>query len=183
MKKLGAIVAVIIATLLALASPVLAQTQVFIYGSTDGGVKGSTAPVRLDSDGRIIISNPGGGGGGGTSSVVTSDGGYVATYPVRCTSASPHSYTSVGTSSTNVPATAAAGRAYTRICVTLEASGTPQVKCRTDGVAPAFGATAGEVLSAGDCATYSLSSASNIACIANAAATPMSSFECIPTMP
>ncbi len=115
-------------------------------------------------------------GGGGTVSLVT-DGG-IAVYPLACTGASPHKYTSVGTSSTNVPSATATGRYYVRVCLTYEASGQPQIKCRTDGVAPAFGATPGEVLAPGDCVTYTLPAASNVACIATAASTPVSTFEC-----
>lgn len=147
----------------------LAQQQVLISGTLDGGVRGTILPVAVDAYGRVLISNPGGGGSGSSTAAI---------YPIACVAASPHKFTSVGTSSTAVPSTAASGRYYTRICVTLEATGTPQLKCRTDGVAPAFGASPGEVLSAGDCVTYSLSSASNILCIANAASTPVSTFEC-----
>lgn len=148
----------------------LAQAPVLLYASEDAGVKGTNVPVRVDSQGRLIISNPGGGGGGGT---LTVDGG-IPTFPVSCNAASVHGYTSVGTSATAVPATAATGRLYTRVCLSLEASGTPLVKCRTDGT-PAFGTTPGEVLSVGDCVTYTTPS---ISCIANSAATPVSSFEC-----
>lgn len=115
-------------------------------------------------------------GGGGTTTLVA-DGG-IAIYPLACRGTSPHGYTSVGTASTNVPAAAAAGRYYVRVCLSYEASGQPQLKCRTDGTPPAFGATPGEVLAPGDCVTYALAAATNVACIATAASTPVSTFEC-----
>jgi hypothetical protein len=148
-----------------------AQQQVLITGGEDGG-RGTQRIVAVDAQGRLIISNPGGGGGGGGTLVI--DGG-IQTFPVTCGSTSVNGFTSVGTSSTAVPASAASGRLYTRVCLSLEASGTPLVKCRTDGTAPAFGTTPGEVLSVGDCVTYTTPA---IACIANAASTPVSTFEC-----
>lgn len=173
-KPLRRVMAVALVLLsLALASQVpniaLAQQQVLISGTLDGGLRNTVLPVAVDAYGRLLISNPGGGGSSTTTAAV---------YPISCVAASPHKFTSVGTSSTAVPSAAASGRLYTRICLTLEASGTPQLKCRTDGVAPAFGATPGEVLSAGDCVTYTLPAATNILCIANAASTPVSTFEC-----
>ena len=132
----------------------------------DQGKPGSQGPWPV-----AIIS-----GGGGTTTLVA-DGG-IAVYPLACTGASPHKYTSVGTVSTNVPSATAAGRYYVRLCLTYEASGQPQIKCRTDGVAPAFGASPGEVLSPGDCVTYTLGAATNVACIATAASTPVSTYEC-----
>jgi len=121
------------------------------------------------------VSGCGGGGGGGSFP----DGG-IATFPVRCQASSPQAFTSVGLTAASVPLSPAGARVYTRLCVTLEASGVPLVKCRTDGVDPAFGTSPGEVLSPGDCVTYSLAGASNIRCIANGASTPVSTYECIP---
>lgn len=171
LRRVLAILLTLVSLVLASQVPsiALAQQQVLISGTLDGGTRAIILPVAVDGYGRILISNPGGGGGVSATAAV---------YPLSCVAASPHKFTSVGTSSTAVPSTAASGRYYTRICVTLEASGTPQLKCRTDGVAPAFGATPGEVLSAGDCVTYSLPAATNILCIANAASTPVSTFEC-----
>jgi hypothetical protein len=150
----------------------LAQAPVLLYASQDAGLKGANIPVRVDGTGALIISNPGGGGGGSGTLVI--DGG-VPVFPVACGATSVNGFTSVSTTSTAVPATPAAGRLYTRVCLSLEASGTPLVKCRTDGTPPAFGTTAGEVLSVGDCVTYTTPA---VACIANAAATPVSTFEC-----
>ncbi len=173
---LQAITALVLFTLYdACVGAAFAQNAVLMYASTDGGTKGINLPVRVDALGQLIISNPGGGGGGGGTVVI--DGG-LQTYPVTCAAASPHKYTSVGTASTITPATAAAGRLFTRVCNSLEASGSPLVKCRTDSVAPALGATPGEVLAPGDCVTYTLPAAANILCIASAAATPVSTFEC-----
>lgn len=174
MKLWNIVIAVALTlTLSTLSTIALAQAPVLLYASQDGGTKGVNIPVRVDSQGQIIISNPGGGGGGG-GGTLSIDGG-VPTFPVTCGSTSVNGFTSVGPSSTSVPATPASGRLFTRLCVSLEASGTPLVKCRTDGTPPAFGTTPGEVLSPGDCVTYSTPS---IACIANAASTPVSSFEC-----
>lgn len=118
----------------------------------------------------------GGGGGGGTLVI---DGG-LPVFPVRCLASSPNAFTSVGLTAASVPASPASARVYTRLCVTLEASGVPQVKCRTDGVDPVFGTSPGEVLSPGDCVTYTLAGTNNIRCIANAASTPVSTYECLP---
>lgn len=116
----------------------------------------------------------GGGGGGGFP-----DGG-IATFPVRCLASSPNAFTSLGLTAASVPAAPAVARVYIRLCLTLEATGVPQVKCRTDGTDPAFGTSPGEVLAPGDCVTYTLSGASNVRCIANGASTPVSTYECIP---
>src|SRR5574343_810521 len=136
-----------------------AQAPVLLYSSLDGGIKGQNMPVRIDTTGALAVS---------------SSGGTVTSTPLVCASSSPMTYVSLGTSATTV---IAAGTRYSvRICVTLEASGLPQVKCRTDGVVPAFGATPGDVLTAGDCVEYA--SAVAVSCIANASSTPVSVYAC-----
>lgn len=134
-----------------------AQAGSLMLVSQDAGVKGAQIPLRATASGSAIVS----------------------TAPLQCSGSSPHKFTSVGLTAVPVPTDAGVGRWYTRVCVTLEASGVPQVKCRTDGTAPAFGTTPGEVLSPGDCVTYSQPDTTTIQCISNAASTPVSTFECL----
>lgn len=148
---------VFLTLLLATFGKAFAQAGSLMLVSQDAGVKGVQIPLRATSSGSAIVS----------------------TTPMVCSGNSPHKFTSVGLTAVPVPQDAGVGRWYTRVCLTLEASGTPQVKCRTDGTAPAFGTTPGEVLSPGDCVTYSQSDTTTIQCIANGAATPVSTFECL----
>ena len=104
--------------------------------------------------------------------------------PGRCNSVlrdggNPDQVTSVGVTSTPVPATAAAVRVWVLVCNSLENTGTPKVKCLANGGTPVMGrANPGQVLGVGDCFQYTTQTAVN--CIADTAATAVTSYECLP---
>lgn len=114
-----------------------------------------------------------GGGGGSTATVLT--------LPAVCTSSSVHKSTTVGVAAGNTPSSQAASRAYLTLCNSLQNTGTPLVKCRMDAVAPVMAAgNPGDVLGIGDCITYPVAAAQVVQCIADAASTYVTSFECVP---
>lgn len=118
-------------------------------------------------------------GGTGGVAIVGADGGVsISTTPGYCT-AIVHTSTAVGVASTNTPAAQQAGRRYITICNSLQNTSTPSVKCRVDGTAPVMAATnAGDVLGVGDCILYPVSATVIPKCIADAAATNVTTFEC-----
>jgi hypothetical protein len=100
------------------------------------------------------------------------------TTPQRCASTA-HKITSVGTSAGTTPSSQLASRRYITLCNSLQNTGSPMVKCRTDGTAPVMAAgNIGDVLGVGDCILYPLAAATSISCIADAAATSVTSWEC-----
>ena len=110
----------------------------------------------------------------------TLDGGFVQVVPYQCAITSPNATTTVGVTATNVPAAAASGRWYATVCVSLENTGAPVVKCRADGTDPVMGAgNAGDTLGLGDCVTYPMKSARAIRCISGGSVFT-TSYECVP---
>jgi len=86
--------------------------------------------------------------------------------------------TVVGTEAVAVPTTIAAGRRWIDICVSVENTGSPIVKCRADGVAPVMGATEpGDALMKGECIRY-VRPTTAIRCIANTAGVAVAATEC-----
>jgi len=87
--------------------------------------------------------------------------------------------TSVGVAAGATPATQLTARRYVTLCNSLQNSGTPLVKCRSDGTAPVMAATnIGDVMGVGDCILYPAGDGTAISCIADAAATYVTSWEC-----
>lgn len=115
---------------------------------------------------------------GGTGSVFVMDR--------KCQISSPYTNTSVGVSATSVPASAQAARVYVQVCNSLQNSGNPLVKCRTDGTDPVMAITnAGDVFGVGDCKNYPIGgtnpdAGNTLRCIADTASTNVTAFECIP---
>lgn len=102
----------------------------------------------------------------------------VSTVPFKC-STIVHSTVSVGVAAVDVPDTQSS-RQYVSICVSLENTGTPLVKCLSDdATSPVMGAgNEGDVLGVGDCLIYPVGAANTPRCIASAAATYVTTFEC-----
>jgi len=115
--------------------------------------------------------------------VVALDGGYVFVSPRQCGITSPHKITSVTNASTTTPSAAQLGRLSTLVCNSPQNSSGSVIKCRADGTAPVFAASAsnpGDVLELGDCITYTVSAARDILCISNAAGGVLTNtYECI----
>lgn len=107
-----------------------------------------------------------------------------ATFPVtpqRCTS-TVNKITSVGVAAGSTPSSQLASRRYITLCNSLQNTGSPLVKCRTDGTNPVMAASSsnpGDILGVGDCILYPLPSTTTIACIADTAATLVTSWECL----
>lgn len=127
-----------------------------------------------------VIADQGTPGNYGSWQVTGSGSG--ASFPTtlqQCTSRS-HKITSVGVAASNCPSAQLASRRYIVICNSLENAGTPLLKIRVDGTDPVMGSgTAGDVLGVGDCVTYPIAASVVPRCIASAAATATSSFECL----
>lgn len=132
---------------------------------------------------KVDQGSPGTQGGWPVTVVGAPDGGASGSLfvsPYQCNPTSPNKSTTVSTVAVSVPATNAAGRRYTTLCVSLETGGVPTLKCRTDGVAPVMGITnPGDVLGLGDCINYTVPDSRVIQCIA-AGATYVTTFECLP---
>jgi hypothetical protein len=113
-------------------------------------------------------------------------GGWI-TYPAPCArflldGGNPDQVTSVGVADGGVgvpvPATAAGTRHFNLVCNSVENSGTPKVKCLTNGGTPTMGITnPGQVLGVGDCYQYTTST--DVKCISDTAATAVTSYECL----
>lgn len=143
----------------------LAQTQVTIYGVVDGGRPGVVRPVAVDSNGRLL------------SNVSISPSPFATT---TVCSATAEDVTSVGTTAVATPAAQLASRTTVLICNSLQNTGNPLVKCRSDGVPIMASGNAGQVLSVGDCITYRITDAVTPQCISDTAATQVTSLECAP---
>lgn len=151
----------------------------FAQSVVDQGKPGNKGPWP------VTCTNCSGGGssdgGSSSGSSVGPDGGAVVTQTSFCALTSPNKITTVGTSATPVPAAATAGRLYEEICNSLQNTGNPIVKCRTDGTNPVAAAgNAGDVLGIGDCIRYTAPSSVVPACISDAAGTNVTSYECVP---
>ncbi len=118
---------------------------------------------------------------GAAAAVVGPDGGAVRVQDTQCSTVTgSQKITSVGVASTTTPATQMANRIYIELCNSLQNSGNPIVKCRIDGTAPVAAATnLGDVLGIGDCIRYTVSAGIIPLCISDAAATYVTSFECV----
>ena len=105
----------------------------------------------------------------------------VMTFPQSCAATSVHATTTVGGTSTTVPATAATSRLYIVVCNSAQNPSTAIVKCRSDNTAVVYASTnPGDVLLFGDCVTYGALTANAIRCIADAAAREVLTYECVP---
>lgn len=123
--------------------------------------------------------NQGSPGNRGPWVVASSSGTGIAVTPQQCTSMA-HKVTSVGVAAGNTPSSQLTSRRYIVLCNSLQNTGTPLVKCRADGVAPVMAAgNAGDVLGVGDCLPYPVAAGTVIQCIADTAATSVTSFECL----
>lgn len=114
------------------------------------------------------------------STVVSVDGGVIGTFPAQC-GTRDEKVTSVGVAAGNTPSTQLADRYYIQLCVSLEETGNPLVKCTVDGVDPAIGeANPGDTLRIGSCVTYAVAAGVVPRCISDTAATAVTSYECGP---
>lgn len=162
-----------------LAVVVLASLAAFAQTTTvNQGAPGNQGPWKVTCTNCGSSSSD-----GGTTVNVTTwfpDGGFIGqTTPIYCSASSLNKVTSVGVAAVATPAATAATRVSVLVCNSLENTGVPQVKCRADGVAPVLGvAGPGEVISPGDCISYNSKVA--LSCIANTAATAVTTFECVP---
>ncbi len=124
----------------------------------------------------------------GTFVTASGDGGIARnfSYPGQCAQVGTdggqlYKNTVVGTSAVPVPAIGTASRAYIEICNSLQNSGTPLLKCRTDGTAPVMAVTnPGDTLGIGDCKIYPIPSTIAPQCISDAVGTNALSSECVP---
>lgn len=92
------------------------------------------------------------------------------------------SVVSVGLTSTAMPSSPLAGRAWVDVCVSVENTSTPVVKCRADGTAPVIGTgNAGDPLNKGDCIRYVPPAGRIVRCISDTAATAVTVTECTRT--
>lgn len=131
------------------------------------GAPGKFGSWPVTVTGSVYVVTDGGFGGGSSGSA------YVA-----CTTPTSK-ITSVGVTSGNTPSTQLTSRKSITLCNSLQNTGTPLVKCRFDGVAPVMTASnPGDVLGVGDCITYNLADTVVPQCIADAAATYVTSLEC-----
>jgi hypothetical protein len=143
-----------------------------------------TAGVFALAQGTPVIANQGKPGAYGAWPVSVASGSITVTgtannAPAQCTSTA-HKTTSVGVAAGTTPSTQLASRRYLVLCNSLQNSGNPMVKCRADGTPPVMAvANAGDVLGVGDCLQYNLAAATTLSCIADVAATNVTSFECV----
>lgn len=161
--------AAVLCTSLLVGAVALAQSLV----KADQGKPGNQGPWPV-----TVVS----GGGGST---VYDGGNPTAVTGVTCSSTiadagSPQQVTAVGVTAVAVPAQASLNRFYMTVCNSIENSGTPQVKCLYNGVAPVMGKTTkGDVLGVGDCWRFDISTSNTLECISDTAATAVSSDECV----
>jgi hypothetical protein len=170
-KKFVAVAVVALALLLTVAGSALAQQQSVTLGTyvTDGGQNGALLRVRVDSEGKLLVSGSTGGGGTPTST----DAGVSVTVP-SCSAVQDFN-TTVGTSS--VTLSALAGRWMTRVCNSARNTGNPIITCTSDGTTPTIALTSvGETLEPGDCAVYTSGTA--VRCISDTASTAVTSWDC-----
>lgn len=139
----------------------------------DQGKPGTQGPWPVTLPGTTIL----------TVKVTGVDGGSsLVTQPLQCGTGSVHATTALSTSSTAMT-TSLVTRAYTVVCVSVETSGTPTVRCRADGVAVTnVAGSAGDTLTTGDCLVYTTpgnGGTDPIRCIASAAAY-VTTYQCVP---
>ncbi len=128
-----------------------------------------------------VVANQGKPGNQGPWPVISigTDGGAVIVQPVQCRGTSSQKITTTGVAAVNTPSAQLAGRIYIEICNSLQNTGTPYIKCRVDGTAPVMAAgNVGDVLGVGDCIRYDIPAGVVPQCIADAATTYATSFEC-----
>lgn len=106
-----------------------------------------------------------------------------AVRPVQCQAgSSQHTTISLSTSATAITPSLTT-RAYAVVCVSVETSGTPVVRCRADGTNPTnVAGSTGDTLTTGDCLVYPVvgnGGTDPIRCIASAAAY-VTVFQCVP---
>lgn len=122
----------------------------------------------------------------GSIIVAGSDGGVVQTTQALCAQTAAdggliHKNTAVGVAAVSTPATQTAQRIYIELCNSIQNSGNPLVKCRTDNTAPVSAAgNAGDVLGIGDCKVYAIPASNVPQCISDTASTNVTSYECVP---
>lgn len=149
------------------------------------------AVVAWAASGTPVLANQGQPGNQGPWPVTLSggagsnDGGFVfQTGPVECRGqtadgGNPDTVTTVGTSSTPVPASAAVNRAYVSLCVSLNNVSPAVVKCISGGAVPTVAAGPGQVIGYGDCVTYTAIQSNTINCISDGGYV-VTAFECVP---
>jgi hypothetical protein len=133
----------------------------------DQGAPGTQGPWKVTSTGGAVS--------------ITFDGGFIGTTaPYPCNVASPNKVTNVLAASLATPSAAQAGRKWMSVCNSVQNVATRIVKCRADNTAPVFAlGNPGDVLSVGDCVTYTIASTQNVLCIANTGAgTDVQTYEC-----
>ena len=167
--------------LLTLPTFILLHSSASAQQRVDQGAPGTQGPWPIR--GTVIATTIDDGGTTPVRQGPSRDGGLywpVDTVPHSCNIASPNKVTNVTNASTTTPSAAQAGRLWTTVCNSVQNVSSRVVKCRADGTAPVFALTnAGDVLSVGDCALYTVSDARNILCIANTAAgTDVQTYEC-----
>lgn len=119
-------------------------------------------------------------GGGGSS-----DGGFAEqTTPVECRGTTadggnPDTVTTVGITSTPVPASAAVNRVYLNVCVSPNNVSNASIKCLTGGGVPVVTSGPGQVLLFGDCVVYTAVQSNTINCISDGGYA-VTAFECVP---
>jgi hypothetical protein len=144
---------------------------------TDETPSGNTSAVVTSS---MIYGLSTAGGGSYVQVKVSPSGALnVASASQSCTAASRNSATSVGTSSTSVPASALASRQWIALCNSKQNASTAILKCKHDGAVDGDAGNPGDVLGWGDCATYLIGDSATVRCIANAASTYVQSYECL----
>ncbi len=102
-------------------------------------------------------------------------------FPPSC-GTNRHTVVAVSGTATAMPASPLAARAWADLCVSVENTGAPVVKCRADGTAPVLGTTEpGDVLAIGDCIRYAPPQGTAIRCISDTSNTAVSVTECTRT--
>lgn len=134
--------------------------------------------VALAVEQMVNQGSPGNRGPWPVSTVLVYSSSSISTTPLFCNEPL-NSITSVGAAAVDTPAAQLANRRYVVFCNSLQNAGNPLVKCRTDGTPPVMAAgNAGDVLATGDCILYPITASVVPSCIADAAATFVTSYEC-----
>ena len=176
-----------IASALALAAPVaLAAARpedstlakpVNVYGSAGVPAAQNDAGVL-----KVEVSNGSARSDAGETIVVPSGGSMPVSTPV-CTS-SPQTVVVVGTAAVAVPSSPMAGRKTVRVCVSLENTGSPKVKCAIDShpvmgfVVTDGGSPIGDVMGPGDCYPYPIDTSHTLKCVSDTAGVGVLTWEC-----
>lgn len=115
----------------------------------------------------------------------SNDGGFVfQTGPVECRGqtadgGNPDTLTTVGITSTPVPAAAAVNRVYINVCVSTNNVSNASIKCLTGNGTPNVNSGAGQVLLYGDCVIYTAIQTNTINCVSDGGYA-VTAFECVP---